>query len=134
LFDIYLWSLVGMTLFLVLAIGAHWSIDGTTGHLLFSAFAVLAGFMVWRATRARGMRPAGSARPSAGYVEHVGFTLVALFDAFLVITVLNAAAPVWLVVSTGVLIAVAGGFVLGRAKHALTYADSPHPTPSASRH
>jgi hypothetical protein len=45
--------------------------------------------------------------------------LIALFDAFVVITVLNAGAPVWLVVASGVLIAVAGHFALRATKRVL---------------
>jgi hypothetical protein len=47
----------------------------------------------------------------------VGFTLVALFDAFAVIAILGAGAPIWLVVGTGLLIALAGHLTLRRTKH-----------------
>ncbi len=86
-------------------------------RVLFTGFVMLGLFMVWRAGQARRMRPSGSAGPSVRYVAHVGFTLVALFDAFIVIAVLNGGAPGWLVVTAGVLVAVAGHFVL-RAVHA----------------
>ncbi|MQA15434.1 MAG: hypothetical protein GEV09_15055 [Pseudonocardiaceae bacterium] len=111
-FGTYLWSLAGMALFLVLAIGAGWGEIDMPLRLLFSAFVVLAAFMVWRAAQARRIRPSGSMGPSASYVEHIGFTLVALFDAFAVIAVLNSGAPGWMVATIGVLIAVAGHFVL----------------------
>jgi hypothetical protein len=111
LFDVYLAALAAMTLFLVLAVIAEWSVIDDGARILFTAFAVLAGFMVWRATRARRIEPG-----TEPYIEHVGFTLVALSDAFGVITVLNAGAPVWLVVATGVIIAIAGHFALRKAK------------------
>ena len=56
--------------------------------------------MVWRATRARRVRPTVASGPSPVYLEHVGFTLVALFDAFCVIAVLDGGAPSWIVVGT----------------------------------
>jgi hypothetical protein len=110
LFGIYFAALIAMTLLLILAVATEWRASGVPARVLFSAFSVLALFMVWRANRAR--------RLSLGrdYVEHVGFTLVALFDAFIVILVLNAGAPAWSVAGSGVLVAVAGHFVL-RAAH-----------------
>lgn len=116
LFGTYLWSLVGMEVFLVLAIAADWSVIDMTSRVLFAAFALLGLVMVGRADQARRIRPSGSAGPSARYIAHLGFTLVALFDAFIVILVLNAGAPVWLVATAGVLIAVAGHFVLRAAR------------------
>lgn len=116
LFGAYLWSLLGMEIFLVAAVAAEWSTLDPGTQVLFVAFAGLGLFMLWRADQARRMRPSGSARPSSRYVEHVGFTLVALFDAFVVIAVLNAGAPVWAVVASGVVIAVIGHYVLRAAK------------------
>lgn len=112
LFGTYRWSLATMALFLTLAIAAEWEELNTPLRVLFTAFVVLTGFMMWRAAQAGRIRPTRAAAPSAAYVEHVGFTLVALFDAFAVIAVLNSGAPGWLVAGLGVLIAVAGHFVL----------------------
>jgi hypothetical protein len=75
--------------------------------------------MVWRADQARRIRPSDSAGPSARYVGHVGFTLISLFDAFTVVLVLDLGAPGWLVAAAGVLIAVAGSFVLGAIRERL---------------
>jgi len=121
LFRTYLAALVTMEIALVAAIAVEWGVVDTTASLLFIAFAVLGAFMVWRADQARRIRPSGSvpAPPSARYVAHVGFTLVGLLDAFVVILVLNAGAPGWAVVAAGVLIAVAGHFVLRVLRHQL---------------
>lgn len=111
-FSIYLWSLVATILFLALAIAEEWgSLDDGT-RVLFVAFLALGGLMVWRAWLAGRMQPMASAAATGRFVEHVGFTLVALFDAFVVITVLNIGAPVWMIVGVGVGIAIAGHFVL----------------------
>lgn len=118
-FSTYLWSMVGMALFLVLALAAEWTALDLAAQAPFAAFAVLAGVMVWRAVAARRMLPIGEDGPPAPYVNHIGFTLVALFDAFVVITVLNAGAPVWLVVASGVGVAVAGHFVLRAVRRRL---------------
>jgi hypothetical protein len=75
--------------------------------------------MVGRAWLAGRQRPAGDAGPAAGYIAHVGFTLVALFDAFAVITVLNSGAPVWSVVAAGVVVAVIGHYTLRAVRNRL---------------
>ncbi|MPY78388.1 MAG: hypothetical protein GEV04_07800 [Actinophytocola sp.] len=130
LFDVYLWSLAGMAVFLLLAIASTWAEITTGARVLFAAFLVLAGVMVWRAVRARQIRPTGST-PSADYVDHVGFTLVALFDAFAVVTVLDLGAPIWLVVGTGVAIALAGHVAIRLAKRTLTANTQPNLVPDA---
>lgn len=119
LFQTYLWSLAGMALFLALAIAAEWGVLGTPLRVLFSAFVALTGFMMWRADQARRIRPTATTTFTASYVGHVGFTLVALLDAFVVIAVLNAGAPGWLVATAGVLIAVAGHFMLRATRRRL---------------
>lgn len=112
LFAGYLWSLAGMELFLVLAIATEWGELTMPTRVLFAALTALGGVMILRATQARRLVPSGSARPSGRYVDHIGFTLVALVDAFLVVTVLNLGAPGWIVAATGILVAIAGHFVL----------------------
>lgn len=116
LFGTYLWSLAGMEVFLVLAIAVEWAELPAGTRVLFTALTFLGVVMLWCAARARPIRPARTAPPSPRYVQYVGFTLVALFDAFIVILVLNAGAPGWLVAAVGVLVAVAGHFVLREAK------------------
>lgn len=113
LFAIYLWALVAAIVLLVAAVVEEWGRIDAASRILFAAFAVLGGYMVWRAVRARRIQPAGSV-PSPRYVDHVGFTVVGLADAFLVITVLNVGAPVAVV--AGVLGAIAGHYALRAAK------------------
>lgn len=111
LYDVYLWSLVATVVFLAAAVAEEWARSGGLSRVLFTAFVVLGVVMVWLAFGARRV-----AVLSGVYVDRVGFTLVALFDAFIVITVLNLGAPVWLVVASGVAVAVAGHFALRAAK------------------
>lgn len=116
LFDTYFWALVASILFLVAAIVAEWGDIGWGARLLFCAFVVLGMVMIALAARARGLLPDTGRPPSRAYLDLVGFTLIALFDAFIVIVVLNAGAPVLVVVGSGVLVAVAGHFALRAAK------------------
>jgi hypothetical protein len=113
LFDLYLWSLVASIGFLVAAVIEGWARSDGGARLLFGAFAVLGGVMIALAASARRLEP------SPAYVDRVGFTLVALFDAFIVITVLNLGAPIALVVGSGVVVAIGGHFVLRAAKAGL---------------
>jgi len=113
-FAVYLGSLVAMTVFLAAAVAVSWTSTDAAARVLFAAFTALALVMVARAVLARRGIPHTHA-----YVEHIGFTLVALFDAFVVITVLNSGAPIWLVVASGIAIAVGGHFVLRLAHREL---------------
>lgn len=114
LFGTYLWSLVATVVFLAAAVVEEWALLDGLSRALFTAFAGLGVVMVWLALDARRVPVL-----SEPYVDRVGFTLVALFDAFIVITVLNLGAPVWLVVASGVAVAIAGHFVLRAAKTAV---------------
>jgi hypothetical protein len=114
LFQTYLWSLVATIAFLGAAVVEEWARLDALSRGLFGAFVVLGLVMVWLAFDARRL-PA----PSPRYVDRVGFTVVALFDAFVVIAVLNAGVPVVLVVAAGVVVAVAGHFVLRAVKAAV---------------
>lgn len=117
-FDLYFGALAGTAVFLAAAVAVSWQDTDTAARVLFAAFTALALVMLARALLARRGRPGTHA-----YVEHVGFTLIALFDAFVVVGVLDLGAPVWLVVATGIAIAVAGHFVLRSAHHALVPAE-----------
>jgi hypothetical protein len=125
LLNLHAWSTGGMTLFLLLAVGAEWDAIDTTARVPFAAFGVLAVIMVRLSVMARPIRPAHGVRPSPRYLDYVGFNVVALFDAFVVIAVLDIGAPIWLVAGSGVAIGVAGHLLLRWAKHTLTAAAWP---------
>lgn len=117
LFGVYLGSLVLMEVFLLLAIGAGWSVTDPATRIVFAALAALGAVIVWCGLRARRVRPrAHDAGPSGPYFANLGFTLVALVDAFLVIVVLDLGAPGWALATTGVVVAGIGHIVL-RVEH-----------------
>jgi hypothetical protein len=87
----------------------------------------LGGYLIWRAVQARRLLPVGPARPSARYLDHLGFTLVALFDGFAIIAVLTAGGPAWLAVVVGVLGAAAGHVAISRLKARTGTAGDPAP-------
>lgn len=116
----HLWALVATIVPLAGAVAVDWAGLDTAARILFVAFVGLGGYLIWSAVRALRRRPAPSERPSPAYVRHLGFNLVALTDAFLVILVLDLGVPVAGVVATGVAAAVAGHFVLVRVERLLT--------------
>ena len=112
LFGTYLGSLVAMETFLVLAVSVQWSAYSWPARAAFGALAALGGVVVWQGLLAWQSRPPDGATLSVRYFEHAGFTLVALVDGFLVVTVLDTGAPGWAVAATGVVVALAGHFAL----------------------
>jgi hypothetical protein len=116
------WSLVVMAVSLGLAVAVEWSSLDSVTRPLFAALLGLGALMLWRAWLARrilGDRDATITDVDRGrrYVGHLAFNLVALFDAFVVITVLNAGAPGWATAAVGVAIAVGGHLVVHDLAH-----------------
>jgi hypothetical protein len=74
--------------------------------------------MLWRGTRARRIA-ATSPQRSARELDHLGFTLVALFDAFVVIGALDLGAPGWLLGVVAIAVAAIGHAWITRLKSRL---------------
>lgn len=102
-FAVYQWALVSLVVFLAAVVAADWPRLSTTSQALFAALSGLGGYMIWRSVQARRLLPATSAQPSGRYLDHLGFTLVALFDGFAIIAVLTFGGPGWLDGVVGVL-------------------------------
>jgi hypothetical protein len=111
-FACYAWSLAGCALFVTAAIAAGWAGLDTASRVTFPALAALALYLLWRAAAAGRLLRAGSGPPAAGYLRHIGFTLVALLDAFVVVAVLDLGAAAWLTAAAGVAVAAGGHFAL----------------------
>lgn len=107
---VYFWSLVAMVGLLAVAVAVDWPGLSTATRVLFAALLGLAGYMIWRAVQARRLQPAAGPGQQARAFDHIGFTLIALFEGFVVILTLDLGAPVWLVVAVAV-----AGVAVGRA-------------------
>ena len=107
-FAVYLWSLVATMVFLAAAVVEEWATLDVAARVLFTAFVGLGVVMVRLAVQARGLGL------TPRHVDLVGFTLVALFDAFMVITVLGAGATT--AVAAGVVVAITGHVALRTTK------------------
>jgi hypothetical protein len=110
LFGVYFWSLIVMAVTLVGGVATGWPSEPVGTNVVFSALIVLAAFMVLQGVQARSVWRAVPGRTSARLLDPVGFTLISLFDGFVIVAVLTRGGPVWLAVAAGVL-----GVVVGRA-------------------
>lgn len=136
LFWLHWWALVGTMAFLAVLVALTWGDLDPGARLLFSAFGVLGLFMLtrcWLASRVR-PRPADTV-PAPRYLAHVGFNVIALFDAFTVILVLDLGGPVWLIVAAAVVVAAVGHRVrrLLERRLLLGPASAPRPSPTTPR-
>jgi hypothetical protein len=119
----YQTCLIVMTVTLAAAIVIDWRSQGAGARIAFPALLVLALYVLWRAARARAhaVSRAPSRADRHAVVDHAGFTLVALFDGFAIVSAIDLGAPAWLVVLVG-LVGVVGGH---RATRAATSAIEP---------
>lgn len=116
LFRVYLAALWVMVLFLGAVVALDWGTLATVSRIAFGAlvaFALVIGWMGWRAWQQLRRRRTGW---HGAYIEDVGFTLIALFDGFVIIGALDLGAPVWLVVVSGVLGVLVGRSAISRTK------------------
>ncbi len=107
-FRAYLGTLWMMVSFLIVAVVVDWGSIGMARRVLYGGLSTLALYVGRRGWQAHGERVEGAPDQSQ-YIEDVGFTLIALFDGFVIVGALDLGAPVWLVVTVGAL-----GIFLGR--------------------
>ncbi|CAG0993693.1 hypothetical protein METP3_02809 [Methanosarcinales archaeon] len=111
LFNLYFWSLTGLIIFLAGAIIAYWTYYTNSERIIFSSLFGLGIYMLYRARNARQLLMTQGSNWKHGYISHIGFTLISLFDGFIIVTVINSGGPGWLVA----LFAIVGVLVGNRA-------------------
>lgn len=109
LFRFYLWSLGGMVIFLALAMFTEWTVYSGIERAVFTGLLGLGMYMFYRGFSARTLLKTRADGWSEAFVRHVGFTLISLFEGFVIVSALSAQAPPWLVGAIAV-----GGIVIGR--------------------
>lgn len=115
LLPVFLWSLVGMTLFVIGAIAAHWSgLEGLV-RVIFVGLVGLAFYMVYRGWRAS-VSFRGNTTDPGRYMDDIGFVLISLFNGFVIVAAMDLGAPGWAVGIGAVLAAVIGIRLIHRAK------------------
>lgn len=119
LFGVYFGFLAGLVAFLSGAMLVNWSEYTLIERVLFAGLFILSLFMLYRAQKASRMlktRPNGWEEV---YIEHIGFTLISLFEGFIIVTVINIGGPSWLVGVLAILGIVLGRRMIGSAKSRL---------------
>jgi hypothetical protein len=110
LFGLYWWSLVGLVVFLAGAMFVYWTEYSSTERIIFPGLFVLGLYMLYRARNARRLMKDQENSWRQDYIEHIGFTLISLFEGFIIVGALNSGFPGWLVAILAIL-----GVLLGRA-------------------
>jgi len=115
-FSVYWGALVGMVILLAGAILVYWTNYSSVERIIFPGLFVLGIYMLYRARNANLLR---KARPNdwiQGYIEHIGFTLISLFEGFVIVSGLNSGFPGWLVALLAILGVLAGRWMIGFAQ------------------
>jgi hypothetical protein len=114
LFRYYLIALIAMIVFLAGAILAHVNrLDGTQRGIFLGLF-VLSLYMLFRGSQARTELFSQRDDRLGGYIHHIGFTLISLFEGFIIVTAIDLGASGWLTAGAAVLGVIVGSRVLHR--------------------
>ena len=114
LFRYYLIALIAMIMFLAGAILAHVNrLDGTQRGIFLGLF-VLSLYMLFRGLQARTVLFSQRDDQLGSYIHHIGFTLISLFEGFIIVAAIDLGAPGWLTAGVAVLGVIVGSRVLHR--------------------
>ena len=116
LFSVYWWSLMGMVVLLMGAILVYWTEYSGTERIIFPGLLVLGIYMLYRARNANRLLKTQQNGWNHGYIEHIGFTLISLFEGFIIVGGLNSGLPGWLVALLAILGVLVGRSMIGFAQ------------------
>ena len=116
LFGLYFWTLAAMAILLAGAIIVYWDEYNDTERIVFPGLLGLALFMLFRGWGAGLVLNTQQKGWKLGYVEHIGFTLISLFEGFIIVSGLNAGLPGWLTAIVAILGLLAGRWLIASAK------------------
>ncbi len=116
LFQWYLGTLWLMVLFLIVVVAIDWAALDLTARIIYSALSALAVYTGWRGWYAWQDLTRQASGWRSAYVDDVGFTLIALFDGFVIVSALDLGTAPWLVVLVGILGVLVGRLGLDRVK------------------
>lgn len=112
-FGLYWWTLVGMVVLLAAAIVVSWREYSGVERILFPGLFALGLYMLYRARRANGLLGSHQTESEHAYIEHIGFTLISLFEGFVIVSGINAGFAWWLVALLAVLGVLLGRWLIG---------------------
>ena len=128
---VYRAAMAVMLAALVPAVLVDWATTDATARIVFAGLLVLGAVMVVRAELAARRAPARTGGPTAGYLEHIGFTLIALADGFVVVTAIRSGAPGWAVGVLAVGVVLVGHVTLRSAERRLVHTSGAEPVAAA---
>ena len=108
----YVGTLIAMIVFLAGAILAHLDRLEALQLKIFAGLFVLSLYMLFRGARARTVLRMQHDGWWTIYVDHLGFTLISLFEGFIIVSGIDLGAPGWLTAIVAVLGVVVGNRVL----------------------
>lgn len=120
LFSSYFYSLLAMVILLVAVVLVDWSQLPLVSQITFAGLSLLAIYTGLRGWQARQLLYAQPSGWQNAYLDHVGFTLISLFDGFVIVGALDMNAPGWLVSVVAVLGVVVGISAINHFKKRLT--------------
>lgn len=115
-FRAYLVALVGLVLFLLAVVVLDWTRLDETRRIVFTALFALGLYMLWRGVRASARLHGRADGWRPRYVDDIGFTLISLFDGFVIVGAIDLGAPGWLVAVVAVAGVAAGVVAIRQVK------------------
>lgn len=116
---IFIASLLGLIIFLVGAVIAHWDELDTVTRIVYGGLFFLSLYMMYRALQARRKLIASTSR-NLSYVDDVGFPLISLFNGFIIVALIDLRAHMAVVIIGAIAAAVIGGRMVKKRKQKLS--------------
>jgi uncharacterized protein (DUF2267 family) len=117
---LFLSGLVGLVVFMFGAILVDWSQLGNMQRFIYLGLLLLGLYMLFRAYQAFTVQKKLLEGWKSSYVDHVGFTLISLFDGFVIVSAIDLGLPTWSVVVVSVLGVAVGIYAINRTKTKIT--------------
>lgn len=119
LFGLYLGALTGLIILMLAVVVYDWMELSTGQQVTFSLLCILGLYTGWRGYCAYGDLSHRTEDWQARYVDHVGFTVISLFDGFSVVAAIDLGAPLPVVIGVAVLGVVTGIITINAVKSRL---------------
>ena len=116
LFAVYWWTLAGSIVLLAGAILSYWTEYSSIERIVFPGLFLLGIYMLYRAQSARRQLETQAKAWKHDAIEHIGFTLISLFEGFIIVSGLNTGLPGWIVAAIAILGVLLGRWLIGIAQ------------------
>ena len=116
-FHTYLTSLVAMVVFMIVAVAWDWADLDASATTIYLGLVGLGLFMVARAVGAAARLRHRDRNWRSRYLDGIGFTLISLFEGFVIVAAIDLGAPPWLVLLVAAAGVAVGIWAKNVAKH-----------------